>query len=208
MRAPRRAAAYGSLLSQGRQVSMWCVRRTNSDRHTPRKRGTQYAAAPRRYRYCLWNTGSPACAGDDSRSRQDTPPHSRRMLLREVCLIPVASPLKRAQGMPGARCAPRSRVQDGVEGAHEHTGHTGYTRHSPRNGFTAYFVLSPANRAFLPPSPAEMTSANLTPASGCQDHTTSPSASGASSVAPSASTAPHPAFVTIANAPFVGRDSG
>src|SRR5579862_5971216 len=50
---------------------------------------------------------------------------------------------ERAQGMPGARCAPRSRVQDGVEGAHEHTGHTGFTRHSPRNGFTAYFVLSP-----------------------------------------------------------------
>jgi hypothetical protein len=30
--------------------------------------------------------------------------------------------------------------------AHErsHHGHTGFTRHSPRNGFTAYFVLSPA----------------------------------------------------------------
>jgi hypothetical protein len=29
--------------------------------------------------------------------------------------------------------------------AHErsHHGHTGTTRHSPRNGFTAYFVLSP-----------------------------------------------------------------
>jgi hypothetical protein len=27
---------------------------------------------------------------------------------------------------------------------HSHHGHTGITRHSPRNGFTAYFVLSPA----------------------------------------------------------------
>src|SRR5450432_4438355 len=36
----------------------------------------------------------------------------------------------------------------------------------------------PGDRAFLPPSPA-LLSANLTPASGCQDHTSSPSASGA-----------------------------
>jgi hypothetical protein len=27
---------------------------------------------------------------------------------------------------------------------HSHHGHTGLTRHSPRNGFTAYFALSPA----------------------------------------------------------------
>src|SRR5258706_4891621 len=26
---------------------------------------------------------------------------------------------------------------------HSHHGHTGFTRHSPRNGFTAYFALSP-----------------------------------------------------------------
>jgi hypothetical protein len=32
-------------------------------------------------------------------------------------------------------------------------GHTGNTRHSPRNGFTAYFAL-PGDRALLPPSPA------------------------------------------------------
>src|SRR3984957_11315645 len=59
----------------------------------------------------------------------------------------------RAQGMPGGRCAPRSRVQDGVESAHEHTGHTGITRHSPRNGSTAYIALSPVLRACWPPSP-------------------------------------------------------
>jgi hypothetical protein len=28
-------------------------------------------------------------------------------------------------------------------------------RHSLRNGFTAYIVLSPENRAWLPPSPAD-----------------------------------------------------
>ena len=38
-------------------------------RHTPRKRGIQYAAAPQCDHKRLWNTGSPAFAGDDSGSR-------------------------------------------------------------------------------------------------------------------------------------------
>ena len=72
-----------------------------------------------------------------------TPSRSRRKLLREVCLIPVASPPEKGAGNAGRSMRPRSRVQDGVEDAHEHTGHTGDTRHSPRNGFTDYGVLSP-----------------------------------------------------------------
>src|SRR6266403_5045802 len=53
---------------------------------------------------------------------------------------------QRAQGMPGARCT-RSLVCDKKQ-THErsHHGHTGTTRHSPRNGFTAYFALSPVTR--------------------------------------------------------------
>jgi hypothetical protein len=45
--------------------------------------------------------------------------------------------------MPGARCT-RSLACN-VKKAHEHShhGHTGITRHSLRNGFTAYIVLSP-----------------------------------------------------------------
>jgi hypothetical protein len=58
----------------------------------------------------------------------------------------------------------------------------------------------------LPPSPAEFTSANLTPASGCQDHTTSPSASVPFVNGTSASIASHPAFVTTAKRPSVERD--
>jgi len=49
-------------------------------------------------------------------------------------------------------------------------------RHSPRNGFNGFLRALLGDRAFLPPSPA-LPSANLTPASGRQDHTTSPSAS-------------------------------
>src|SRR5450631_4011286 len=40
--------------------------------------------------------------------------------------------------MPGARCARGLVCNNSVRCAHERTGHTGITRHSPRNGFTAY----------------------------------------------------------------------
>jgi hypothetical protein len=55
----------------------------------------------------------------------------------------TASPSEkqRAQGMPGARCA-RSRVWSVESTRVSHHGHTGITRHSPRNGFTAYIALS------------------------------------------------------------------
>ncbi|KJC60417.1 hypothetical protein UP10_12345 [Bradyrhizobium sp. LTSPM299] len=35
-------------------------------------RATQYAADPRFYHWCLWNTGSPACAGDDTEQGEQT----------------------------------------------------------------------------------------------------------------------------------------
>src|SRR6266568_6731934 len=46
----------------------------------------------------------------------------------------------------------------------------------PRAMVYGLFRALPGDRAFLPPSPAGLT-ANLTPASGRQDHTSSPSAS-------------------------------
>jgi hypothetical protein len=52
-------------------------------------------------------------------------------------------------------------------------------RHSPRNGFNGFLRALLGDRALLPPSPAKISFANLTPASGRQDHTTSPSASSA-----------------------------
>jgi hypothetical protein len=81
---------------------------------------------------------------------------------------------QRAQGMPGAWCA-RSRAWCVVNTRVSHHGHTGNTRHSPRNGFNGFLRTLPGDRACLSPSPADH-SANLTPASGRQDHTTSPSA--------------------------------
>ncbi len=61
-----------------------------------------------------------------------------------------------------------------------HHGHAGNVRHSPRNGFNGFLRALPGDRALLPPSsPRSLLLKNLTPASGRQDHTTSPSASGA-----------------------------
>jgi hypothetical protein len=61
------------------------------------------------------------------------------------------------------------------KGAHEHTGSAETLRPSLRNGFTAYFVLSPVT-GFLATVAREKREllTNLTPASGRQDHTTSP----------------------------------
>jgi len=77
--------------------------------------------------------------------------------------------------MPGARRTHSLACE--IKKAHEQvtTGTAGFTRHSPRNGFNSLFRALPGDRACLPPSLANK-SANLTPASGRQDHTASPSA--------------------------------
>jgi hypothetical protein len=57
-----------------------------------------------------------------------------------------------------------------------HHRHVETIRHSLRNGFTGYLVLSPVYRAFLATVASRSSSADLIPASGDQDHTISPSA--------------------------------
>jgi hypothetical protein len=67
---------------------------------------------------------------------------------------------------------------------------------------TVSSALSPVTGLSCHRRPRKLPSANLTPASGCQDHTTSPSARQAlSSAAPPTSTASRLAFVTIASRP-------
>jgi hypothetical protein len=89
-----------------------------------------------------------------------------------------ATSKKEAQGRPGARCTRGLVCKMHIENAHEHTGSAEAVRPSLRNGFTAYFVLSPVTGlvdTVIPErrEPLE----NLTPATGRQDHATSPSAS-------------------------------
>ena len=85
---------------------------------------------------------------------------------------------QRAQGMPGARCA-RSLACKTESSTHaSRHGHTGNTRHSPRNGLRL-ISRSPRGPGSFAPVTCGIASTDLTPASGCQDHTTLPSASSA-----------------------------
>jgi hypothetical protein len=106
----------------------------------------------------------------------NTTPRSRRAFrARFGRLVPPS--IKRAQGMPGARCA-RSRAC-GVENTRvSHHGHTGKRPAFPAQWFYSLYRALPGDRAFLPPSSLRsLLLKNLMPASGHQDHTTSPSAS-------------------------------
>jgi hypothetical protein len=93
----------------------------------------------------------------------------------------------------------------------EHTrwsGHTGIARHSPRNGFTAYFVLFPAIGFFVTVTPEKLASHGLErQRRGVRTTRLRRPPQAPSSQAPSASTASCPASVTISSRPSVGQDS-
>ena len=108
--------------------------------------------------------------------------------LPEVCMT---LSLERTEGAGNAGCTlhPRSRVQGCTKkSAHEHTGSAEAVRHSLRNGFTAYAVLSSATNSFCHrrqriktcPSPVGPTHLRwLGISNGCQDHTVLPYATSA-----------------------------
>ena len=82
----------------------------------------------------------------------------------------------RAWGMPGARCT-RSRAWCVVNTRVSHHGCTGSPGIPARNGFNGFLRALLGDRACLSPSPPRsLLLESLTPASGRQDHTTSPSA--------------------------------
>jgi hypothetical protein len=114
---------------------------------------------------------------------------------------------QRAQGMPDARC-----TRGLVCNVHKKVRTRAYRaaeaiRHSLRNGFTAYIVLSLVNGLSCHHRCAKVNRRNLTPATGRQDHTTSPYASATFVSATSASTASHRAFVTCAT-PLLSGETG
>src|SRR6266576_3353145 len=71
------------------------------------------------------------------------PPRSRGAMRPRFCKI-IRPEKTEGAGNAGRQTRPRPRVQMKKAHEHSHHGHTGTTRHSPRNGFTAYFALSPA----------------------------------------------------------------
>jgi hypothetical protein len=108
---------------------------------------------------------------------------------------------QRAQGMPGAR-----RARSLACKIKKHTSIiTTVTPDSPgipcAMGYDLFRAL-PGDRAFLPPSLTRKIPANLTPASGRQDHTTSPSATRAARLR----RCHVHALMTLRNAPLLGRD--
>jgi hypothetical protein len=72
----------------------------------------------------------------------NTPLHSRGVNSPELCTN-FASPDNRGRRECRALDAPAASCVKKQTHEHSHHGHTGTTRHSPRNGFTAYFALSP-----------------------------------------------------------------
>ena len=124
------------------------------------------------------------------KQREDVRSRSRGIECPEVCLT-FHPPRKEGAGKAGRRLHPRSCAQE----AHEWTtGSTGAIRLSLRDGFTAYFVLSSVTGLFATvdlrnddasqPGWVDASPQGLTPASGRQDHTTSPSATGSAERSP------------------------
>ncbi len=107
----------------------------------------------------------------------------------------------RVLAAPAVSCAKRTE-----ESAHEHTGTVGTLRHSLRNGFTAYSVLSPENGSFASVAPKKLASRELdasTATSGPHDFAVRFMRV---RLAHSTSTASHRTFVTIAKRPsFAAR---
>ncbi len=86
---------------------------------------------------------------------------------------------------------------------HSHHGHTGTTRHSPRNGFTAYFALSSVTTLFdtVACASSRRLDANDWGVGTTRLRRTQQSALVSRAAA---STASRPAFVTIASRPSIG----
>ena len=82
---------------------------------------------------------------------------------------------QRAQGKPGARCT-RGRACRIVSTRVSHHRFAGTPGLPCAMVLTAYFALSPVTGLYCHRRQRNATSTNLTPASGRQDHTTSPSA--------------------------------
>ena len=116
----------------------------------------------------------------------------------------LPSSILRAQGRPGACCTRGLACDLRKQNCTRAYRAAGTLRPSLRNGFTAYFVLSPVNGSFATVAAQEINPTQLvasTAASGPHDFAVRSSLR--SSVAARASIASHRTFVTMANAPHL-----
>ena len=114
---------------------------------------------------------------------------------------------KRAQGMPGAGCTHGHRANRLAQKRALTDRFSRDIPAFPAQWFTACFELSPVIPACLSPSPARCACivADLAPASGRQNHTTSPSASVSHVLDTSASTASRLTCRDVRDTPLSGR---
>ena len=137
----------------------------------------------------IWSGASVSPAWARGRA---APSRSRFRWASEYWITRLRGPPARGRSECRVRAAPAvSCARCTKKNAHEHTGSAEAIRHSLRDGFTAYFALSLVTGLFATIA-GEVAFTDLTPASGRQDHTTSPSASSAARLAPP-KRPPHPA---------------
>ena len=110
--------------------------------------------------------------------------------------------------MPGARCTRGLVCRNCAFGRTRAYRAAETLRHPLRNGFTAYFVLSPVSGLFCHRHLAENLPQGLAPASRRQDHTTSPYAfvhsSALARLNKSVHRIPRPTYVTTMIRPSIG----
>src|SRR6266404_1661203 len=90
---------------------------------------------------------APLAPRNDGVQFQNTTPRSRGTL-RPSCAKIVRPKKTEGAGNAGCPMHPQPRMQNKTSIRVSHHGHTGTTRHSPRNGFTAYFALSSVTTLF------------------------------------------------------------
>ncbi len=119
--------------------------------------------------------GRPVKPGDDTGDVvARTPPRPHCAISARVDVKSFASK-QRARETPGARCTRSLACENKKARRVSHYRFTGTPRRFPRNGFNGFLRALPSDRALLPLSFVDRLT-SLTPASGRQDHTTSPSA--------------------------------
>jgi hypothetical protein len=149
------------------------------------------------------NGANGARVSRDSHNERDTPPPSRDKVSSGLCLSTRPSSI-RGRGKCRARDAPAASRAKIESTQVSHHGHTGNTRHSPRDGFNGLLRALPGDRLSChhPRRDALGIIGRLTSASRCQDHTASPSALTAPVLRRrSVHRIPHPTSVTIAKRP-------
>jgi len=165
--SPPRARARG-----GRGKNSVARSRPANSRHCERSEAIHGAANAERRVDCF--VASAPRNDDKTQRRKGTPSHSRRMnfFARGIHLF---RPSNKGRGECRAADAPDSRVCNGrIERTHGSRSHRNHPA-LPTQWFTDY-TCAPRCSGFLATVTGGIASANLTPASRCQDYTTSPSA--------------------------------